>query len=42
MVFAGPGAYYFGAAPVGEDQLRDWAERKGIGVEEARARLGRI
>jgi hypothetical protein len=42
MAFSGPGAYYFGAAPVGEDQLRDWARRKGIGVEEARLRLGRV
>jgi 5-methyltetrahydrofolate--homocysteine methyltransferase len=42
MVFSNPGAYYFSAAPVGEDQLREWAERKGIGVEEARDRLGRI
>jgi 5-methyltetrahydrofolate--homocysteine methyltransferase len=42
MVFSSPGAYYFSAAPVGEDQLRDWAERKEIGVEEARGRLGRI
>jgi 5-methyltetrahydrofolate--homocysteine methyltransferase len=42
MAFSSPGAYYFGAAPVGEDQLRDWAERKGIGMEEARRRLGRV
>jgi 5-methyltetrahydrofolate--homocysteine methyltransferase len=42
MVFPGPGAYYFSAAPVGEDQLRNWAERKGIDPEEARRRLGRI
>jgi 5-methyltetrahydrofolate--homocysteine methyltransferase len=42
MVFPGSGAYYFSAAPVGEDQLRNWAERKGIGPEEARQRLGRI
>jgi 5-methyltetrahydrofolate--homocysteine methyltransferase len=42
MVFSGASAYHFGAAPVGEDQLRDWAERKGIGLEEARIRLGRV
>jgi 5-methyltetrahydrofolate--homocysteine methyltransferase len=42
MAFSSPGACYFGAAPVGEDQLGDWAERKGIGVEEARRRLGRV
>jgi 5-methyltetrahydrofolate--homocysteine methyltransferase len=42
MLFSGPGAYYFSAAPVGEDQIRDWAKRKGIDPEEARRRLGRI
>jgi 5-methyltetrahydrofolate--homocysteine methyltransferase len=42
MVFSDPGAYYFSAAPVGEDQLVDWAARKSIAVEEARLRLGRI
>ncbi|GHV73524.1 methionine synthase [Spirochaetia bacterium] len=42
MVFSSPGAYYFSAAPVGEEQLEDWAKRKGIEVEEARRRLGRI
>jgi 5-methyltetrahydrofolate--homocysteine methyltransferase len=42
MVFSGSGSYYFSAAPAGEDQLRDWAARKGIGLEEARRRLGRI
>jgi 5-methyltetrahydrofolate--homocysteine methyltransferase len=42
MAFSSPGAYYFGAPPVGEDQIRDWAGRKGIAVEEARLRLGRI
>jgi 5-methyltetrahydrofolate--homocysteine methyltransferase len=42
MAFSGPGAYYFSAAPVGEDQLADWAARKGISAEEARQRLGRI
>jgi 5-methyltetrahydrofolate--homocysteine methyltransferase len=42
MAFSGPGSCYFSAAPVGEDQLRDWAARKGIAVEEARLRLGRV
>jgi 5-methyltetrahydrofolate--homocysteine methyltransferase len=37
-----PGSFYFSALPVGEDQLEDWARRKGIGVEEARKRMGRI
>jgi 5-methyltetrahydrofolate--homocysteine methyltransferase len=42
MVFSSPGAYYFSAAPVGQDQIGDWAERKGIEAEDARGRLGRI
>jgi 5-methyltetrahydrofolate--homocysteine methyltransferase len=37
-----PGAFYFSALPVGEDQLEDWARRKGIAPEEARKRTGRI
>ncbi|GHV29507.1 methionine synthase [Spirochaetia bacterium] len=41
MVFSSPGAYYFSAAPVGEDQTGDWAARKRIVVEEARRRIGR-
>jgi 5-methyltetrahydrofolate--homocysteine methyltransferase len=42
MYFENPGAYYFGVGPVGDDQLADWAARKGIGIEEARRRAGRI
>jgi 5-methyltetrahydrofolate--homocysteine methyltransferase len=42
MYFAHPGAYYFGVGAVGEDQLQDWAERKGISSAEARRRIGRI
>jgi 5-methyltetrahydrofolate--homocysteine methyltransferase len=42
MFFAHSQAAYFGAAPVGDDQLADWAERKGISVEEGRRRIGRI
>ena len=42
MYFENPGAYYFGVGPVGDDQLADWAARKGIGIEEARRRTGRI
>ncbi|WP_010254161.1 methionine synthase [Treponema primitia] len=42
MVFSDPGAYYFSATPVGDDQLEGWAARKGISAEEARRRLGRI
>jgi 5-methyltetrahydrofolate--homocysteine methyltransferase len=36
MFFANPAAYYFGIGNVGDDQLADWAKRKGISVEEAR------
>ncbi|GHV87118.1 methionine synthase [Spirochaetia bacterium] len=42
MYIAHPGAYYFGVGAVGDDQLADWAARKGISVEEARKRVGRI
>ena len=42
MYFEHPGAYYFGVGPVGDDQLADWAARKGISIEEARRRTGRI
>jgi 5-methyltetrahydrofolate--homocysteine methyltransferase len=42
MYIAHPGAYYFGAGTVGEDQLTNWAARKGISLEEARKRAGRI
>jgi len=38
MFFASPSAYYFGVGTIGEDQLADWAERKGISIEEARRR----
>jgi len=38
MFFANPAAYYFGVGTIGEDQLADWAGRKGISVEEARRR----
>jgi 5-methyltetrahydrofolate--homocysteine methyltransferase len=41
MFFAHSEAANFGAAPVGEDQLADWAARKGISAEEARRRIGR-
>ncbi|GHT65404.1 methionine synthase [Spirochaetia bacterium] len=42
MYIVHPGAYYFGIGAVGEDQLADWAVRKGISVEEARKRVGRM
>jgi 5-methyltetrahydrofolate--homocysteine methyltransferase len=42
MYFANPDAYYFGVGNIAEDQLEDWAARKGISVEEAKKRIGRI
>jgi 5-methyltetrahydrofolate--homocysteine methyltransferase len=42
MYIVHPGAYYFGIGAAGEDQLADWAARKGISAEEARKRAGRI
>ena len=41
MVFASPRARYFSVGQIGEDQLRDWAKRKGIPEQEARRRLGK-
>jgi hypothetical protein len=37
-----PGGFYFNIAAAGEDQLASWAERKGIGREEAARRLASI
>jgi 5-methyltetrahydrofolate--homocysteine methyltransferase len=42
MYLAHPSAYYFSLGPIGEDQVADWAARKGISPEEARKRIGRI
>lgn len=42
MYFANPSAHYFGIGSIGEDQLTDWAERKGISIDEARQRAGHI
>jgi len=39
MFFANPSAHYFGVGTIGEDQLKDWAERKGIDGQEARRRI---
>ena len=35
-----PAAYYFGIGPIADDQLADWAARKGISPDEARRRAG--
>jgi 5-methyltetrahydrofolate--homocysteine methyltransferase len=40
MYLAHPAACYFGTGAAGADQLADWAARKGIGIEEARRRIG--
>jgi 5-methyltetrahydrofolate--homocysteine methyltransferase len=42
LFLAHPAAYYFGAGPIGDDQLEDWARRKGISPGEARKRIARI
>ncbi|MDR2211225.1 MAG: methionine synthase [Spirochaetaceae bacterium] len=42
MYFAHPQACYFGAGEIAPDQLEAWAKRKGIPVETARRRTGRI
>ncbi len=34
-----PGSFYFGVGRIGPDQLADYAERAGVGVEEASRRL---
>ena len=33
---AHPEAMYFNVGRIGEDQLRDWAQRQGVGVDTAR------
>ncbi|MDR2631017.1 MAG: methionine synthase [Spirochaetaceae bacterium] len=40
MFFSSPRSYYFGLGTIGEDQLADWAARKGLTVQEARRRIG--
>jgi 5-methyltetrahydrofolate--homocysteine methyltransferase len=42
MFIANPGSSYFGIGAVGEDQLADWARRKGLSVEEGRRRAGNL
>ncbi|GAB1482339.1 hypothetical protein MASR2M78_11540 [Treponema sp.] len=41
LYFANPSSYYFGVGVLAEDQVVDWAERKGIDTESARKRSGR-
>jgi 5-methyltetrahydrofolate--homocysteine methyltransferase len=42
MYIPHPDSCYFGIGMVGDDQLAEWAKRKGIGVDEARKHTGRI
>jgi 5-methyltetrahydrofolate--homocysteine methyltransferase len=42
LYFSRPISYYFGIGILDDDQVLDWAGRKGITMEEARLRLGRI
>lgn len=42
LYFAHPASYYFGVGSPGDDQLEDWAQRKGISLEEAKKRSGRL
>jgi 5-methyltetrahydrofolate--homocysteine methyltransferase len=42
MYFSRPVSYYFGVGVLDDDQMSDWAARKGITPQEARRRLGRI
>lgn len=41
LYFAHPSSYYFGVGTLGEDQLADWAARKGVDPETARRLSGR-
>jgi 5-methyltetrahydrofolate--homocysteine methyltransferase len=40
MYFASPASYYFACGAIADDQLSDWARRKGITPSEARKRAG--
>ncbi|MHB9292704.1 5-methyltetrahydrofolate--homocysteine methyltransferase [Hollandina sp. SP2] len=42
MYLGHPSAYYFSLGAIGDDQVADWAARKGISPEEARKRIGRL
>ncbi len=42
LYFSHPDAYYFGVAKVERDQVLDYAERKGMAVEEVERWLGPI
>jgi 5-methyltetrahydrofolate--homocysteine methyltransferase len=42
MYIAHPDSRYFGAGAPGDDQIAEWAKRKGIDMDEARKRIGRV
>ena len=42
MYFANPASFYFGAGRLGDDQIQDWAARKGIDARTALKRSGRL
>ncbi|MDR0710303.1 MAG: B12-binding domain-containing protein, partial [Spirochaetaceae bacterium] len=42
MYIPHPDSRYFGAGIPGDDQIAEWAKRKGIDADEARKRTGRI
>jgi 5-methyltetrahydrofolate--homocysteine methyltransferase len=42
MYFANQESFYFGVGNIAEDQLKIWAKRKGLSLEEAKKRIGRI
>ncbi|MDR1586447.1 MAG: methionine synthase, partial [Treponema sp.] len=42
MYISHPDSRYFGPGMAGDDQIAEWAKRKGIDVDEARKRIGRV
>jgi 5-methyltetrahydrofolate--homocysteine methyltransferase len=42
MYLSHPGSYYFGVGRLDEDQILDWAERKGTDSRDICRRIGRI
>jgi 5-methyltetrahydrofolate--homocysteine methyltransferase len=42
MFFANPSSFYFGTGRLADDQISDWAARKGLDPQTARRRSGRL
>ena len=42
MFFSHPASFYFGVGRLDSDQLADWAARKGIDIDTAKKRSGRV